>query len=92
MKKLKIIWIAFKAMWHTQIGDIVYYKNKKYYISNGARINSWRLTNLQNNDNGWVLRNECKKVKTLKNYIQTFKRIYHFYRSYWLQIWLQNNK
>lgn len=85
--RLLICWIAFKWMFRINLGDLVWYKGKKYVVLNGVRPHSWKL-NIQKNDNdGWVPRNECRKVLTLKNMYGSFKSGYRFYMGYWYDIW-----
>jgi hypothetical protein len=85
-----IIWLSFKWMFRICLGDQVWYKGKKYCVLNGVRENSWRLSNLDNGDDGWVLRKECKKVKSYKNYLHSFTSGYHFYMTSWYDIWKRN--
>lgn len=72
------------------LGDKVIYQGKQYIVANGVRANSWRLLDLDNGDNGWVKRNECRKVKTVANIIESFKSGYRFYMGYWYNIWIRN--
>lgn len=94
MKKLKykilIILLSIKWIFKIGCGDVIMYQGKKYVVSNGVRLNSWRLSGLDNKDNGWVLRKECKKVKTISNLISSFKSGYQFYMGYWYSIWVRN--
>ena len=84
---LLIVWQSIKWMFRVNLGDFVWYNNKQYVVVNGVRCNSWRLSNLENDDNGWVLRKDCKKVWTINNMIGSFKSGYGFYMHNWFSIW-----
>lgn len=66
--------MALRWIPQINLGNKVKYKGKKYTVVNGARCNSWRLNELNNGDDGWVLRSECKKVWSLKNIWGSFKK------------------
>lgn len=85
--RLFIIKLSCKWILKMGIGDWVWYKGKKYQIYNGVYLGMWRLGKLQNDHDGWVPRNECKKVLTLSNLIGSFKSGYWFYMTSWYDIW-----
>jgi hypothetical protein len=82
-----IIWLSFKWMFRVNLGDVVWYSGKKYTVCNGVRCNSWRLGDLDNGDDGWVKRDLCRKLWTVKNMCTSFKSGYSFYMSNWYGIW-----
>ena len=82
-----ILWLSIKWIFRINLGDQVLYNNKKYIVINGVRSKSWRLNKLDNGDDGWVKRKECKKVVSIKNYTNSFKSGYKFYMTNWYQIW-----
>lgn len=79
---LALIWV-----FRVNLGDLVHYRGKKYSVANGTRCDSWRLYDLDNGDDGWVPRAECRKVLSLRNYIGSFKSGVWFYKTSWLSIW-----
>lgn len=83
-----ILFLSIKWMFKIVLGDKIVYQGTQYIVANGVRPYSWRLVNLRNGDNGWVKRNECKKVKTLSNMLGSFKSGYSFYMGYWYSIWV----
>lgn len=85
--RLLIIWLSLKWVFKINIGDKVKYNGKIYVVSNGVRHNCWRLDGLDNGDSGWVKRSSCKKVKSLVNFIGSFKSGYNFYMTSWFNIW-----
>jgi len=87
--KILIVLLSIKWMPRVNLGDWIWYKKRKYLVVNGVRCGQWRLSDL-NNDNGWVLRKDCKKVLSLKNYIGSFKSGYRFYMTNWYDIWARN--
>jgi len=83
-----IIWLALRWMPQINLGDLIWYAGSKYYVFNGVRCESWRLANFDNSDHGWVKRIDCKKVVSIKNYLQSFKSGYNFYMTSWFDIWV----
>ena len=88
--KFRIVILALKWIPVINLGDEVYYKGKKYTVCNGVKVKSWRLSCLNNNNNGWVKRTECKKVWSLKNMTKSFKSGYNFYMTSWFDIWCRD--
>ncbi len=87
--KFLIIHLCIRWMFRVNLGDKVIYKGQEYVVANGVRSNSWRLHGLNNGVSGWVSRDDCCKVKTLPNYINSFKSGYRFYVGYWYDIWVR---
>lgn len=92
MKRIKywllIVGLSIKWMFRVNVGDLVIYQGKQHQVLNGVRCESWRLGDLDNGDDGWVLRSDCKKVWTPQNMIGSFKSGYRFYMGYWFKIWV----
>ena len=88
--KILVVWLSFRWMFRTNLGDLVWYQGKQYRINNGVRLESWRLPGLENGDRGWVPRSECKKVLTWDNYRGSFQRAKSFYLTNWYAIWKRN--
>jgi hypothetical protein len=86
--KIRIILLALRWIPQINIGDDVLYNGKKYTVVNGVRYNMWRLSPLSNGDNGWVYRKSCKKVFSFKNFKHSFLSGYFFYKTSWLDIWV----
>ena len=86
---LFIIWLSIKWIFKTNVGDKVIYQNKIYLIANGVNSYKWRLHKLDNNYDGWVYRKDCKKLKTILNFLGSFKNGYKFYMGYWYHIWIE---
>jgi len=85
-----VVFLSFKWCFRVNLGDTVFYKNKKYIVANGVRSNSWRLSGLSNGDSGWVKRSDCRKVLTFSNMKKSFKSGYFFYMTSWYDIWCRN--
>lgn len=85
--RVYIILIALLWIPQVNLGDEVWYRARRYRISNGVRYNSWRLSGLYNDDDGWVDRLECKKVWSFRNMKHSFQSGYRFYMDYWFDIW-----
>lgn len=86
---LLMYWLAAKWIFRTNLGDWVWYKGKKYEVCNGVRPYSWRLE-LNDGTEGWVKRDECRKVLSIKNFKHSFYYGLWFYRTNWLDIWKRN--
>ena len=90
--KLKIVWLSVKWMFRTNLGDkVLWIKDLPwtYTVINGVCPGSWKI---KYDDEHYfeVPRNECKKIKTIPNYIHSFKSGYSFYMGYWFDIWCRN--
>lgn len=85
--KIRIRWLALRWVVKINLGDEVWYKHKKYTVANGVRCNSWRLIDLDNGDDGWVPRSECRKVRSIGNAFRSYRYGVSFYTGYWLDIW-----
>ncbi|MEE9356527.1 MAG: hypothetical protein V3U75_13130 [Methylococcaceae bacterium] len=87
--KAKIFFLALRWIPQINLGDLVWYQGGKFIVCNGTRYESWRL-DLDNGDDGWVKRKECKKVWTWNNIKHSFLSGWNFYMTSWFQIWCQS--
>lgn len=86
--KLRIRLYALSQLFSINIGSKVIYRGSEYEVCNGVRQNSWRLEpSADLPDDGWVRRNECRKVLSFRNLLQTYRFFIQFYEGYWLDIW-----
>jgi hypothetical protein len=87
--KLFIIWLSFQWIFKINIGDLVSYKKKLYVLIQGVENPYWDLIRYDNKDIRiyHVHINQFKKIKTLRNYYNSFTSGYHFYMRYWYDIW-----
>ena len=87
---LYVVYLSFKWMFRINSGDVVIYKpdGKKYRVLYCLRHSERESFCLENNNIGWVPRNECKK----KNMIGSFISGYQFYMGYWFGIWVRNGE
>ncbi|MFA5408685.1 MAG: hypothetical protein WC343_07950 [Bacilli bacterium] len=86
--KFRIFLLAMKWIFRTNLGDLVWYEGKQYEVCNGTRDNSWRL-DLENDNGGWVRRNDCRKVWSWRNCRHSFAFGWNFYMTNWYDIWCQ---
>lgn len=87
---LYIIYLAIKWIPRTNLGDHVFYRDKRYSVSNGVVPSMWNLVN-NNEDPRYiedVCRYECKKVQSISNYWRSFTSGYRFYMQCWFGIWV----
>lgn len=85
--KVRIFFLALRWIPQVNLGDKVRYQGKIFSVSNGNRAASWRLGGLDNGRDGWVPRNECKKVWTFANVRWSFLAGWRFYMTSWFDIW-----
>ena len=85
--RVLIIFLSFKWIFRVNLGDLIAYKGKRYQVLNGVRCHMWRL-DLDNGDQGWVPRKDCKKILSFKNMFGSFQSGYRFYIGYWFNIWV----
>ena len=84
----KIRLYALSKVFSINIGSKVKYKRQLYEVCNGVRPDSWRLEpSKQLPDDGWIKREDCKKVLSLWDIAQSYRFHVSFYKSYWLDIW-----
>ncbi len=83
-----ILWLSTKWMFKVNLGDLVTYRGQRYRVANGVRCESWRLSDLENGDNGWVKRSDCRKVVSVRNALGSFRFRYRFYMLNWFDIWV----
>jgi len=81
-----IVLLSIKKIFKINLSDKIWYDGKIYVIWDGTRPGHWKLKNY-NVNNGWVKRKYCKKVKTIHNFLNSFKFGYKFYMGYWFDIW-----
>lgn len=87
--RIFIVILSMRWIKRVNICDYVMYDKKEYLVSNGVRPNMWRLATLDNGDDGWVKRENCKKIYSLKNVIYSFMSGYRFYTLNWYDIWVR---
>ena len=88
--RLRIRLYALSRLPSINIGNKVMYQGSEYEVCNGVRQNSWRLEPSEAlPDDGWVKRNKCRKILSIKNLRQTYGFFVRFYEGYWLDIWAE---
>lgn len=87
---LLIVALSLRWIFRINLGNRVRYRGMVYTVSNGVRVCSWRLGGLDNGDDGWVPRDECRLLLTPANLLHSFTSGYRFYMGYWYAIWVRN--
>ena len=90
--KVYIVYLSFKWIFRINLGDKVLWDGdlpQTYSVINGVCPGSWKITD-GIEDAFEVKRDECRKIKTIPNYINSFKSGYSFYVGYWFDIWCNN--
>ena len=92
---IKVLWLSFRWIFHTSLGDRIVYRGTEYTILNGVYQDKWRIKKLGTEcydpligDDSWVPRNECRKIKSFGNVIHSFKSGFSFYMGNWYLIWV----
>ena len=83
-----IIWLGFKWMFKTNLGDWVIYEGKSYQVCNGVVWGCWTLSDEDGNRIEQADRAKCKKIISIQNLAHDFKYCWYFYTSSWLEIWV----
>lgn len=92
---LFIVWISLRWIHRTNLGDIVIYNGKEYFVNNGAVPNLWNLVENKDYYDGReyldnIPRELCKKKYSFKNISYSYRSAYHFYMTNWYSIWCNN--
>lgn len=93
--RLFIIWISLRWILKTNLGDIVIYKGKEYFVNNGVVPKHWDLIENKDYYKGRecldnIPHDLCKKKYTLKTMWRSYKSGYNFYMTNWYGIWCRN--
>lgn len=82
--KILIFFLAVKWTFRINLGDRVWYKNKKCVVMN--RVKGWTLLSDDNNLFN-VNKKECRKVFSIENYVHSFWFAIRYYNTCWLETW-----
>jgi len=92
MKKLFwwffVVYLSFKKVFKLNLGDVVWFNGKRWTLVQGASDPYWDLQ--RGNSRVRVHRRELKKVKSVKNYLRSFRFNYRFYMTSWFELWVRN--
>lgn len=85
---LLCLWLALKWVPRQNLGDLVWCRGEQWVICNGVTCGRWTLRKPGAYGPGLdVPRSECRKVKTVRNYLRSFRSGWRFYKTSWFQIW-----
>lgn len=76
--------LSLRYVHHIGLFDSVWYRGRKYNVINGAVSGRWTLN--IDGKNVDVPRCECRKVKSISNYVHTFKTRYRWLMNSWWDI------
>lgn len=90
--RARFAFLALKASTRICLGDLVWYKGKRWVVGNGVTCPTWTLY-LYNymgtaQDRRDVHESEFRKVRTPWNYWCSFRSQYSFYMTSWYSILL----
>ena len=85
--KLKVILLSLRWVTKLNLGDYVWYNNKKCMLVQGVCSPSWDLMYKDERIN-YIHESNFKKVKSISNYWHSFNSGYRFYMSNWCDIWV----
>lgn len=83
---LRIIWYSARWIFQCNLGDRVAYRGKIWILSQGVCAPTWTLRC----DDESAQVSECNfyKIRSLSNYLHSFRTGYRFYMGNWYKIWL----
>src|ERR1051325_3502542 len=86
-----VICLSLKWVFKFNIGDLVWYQNEQWTLSQGVKSPIWTLRKCQyercDSKGVEVSESDFSKVKSLANYWGSFRSGYRFYMGYWYDIW-----
>ena len=85
--RLYIIRLSLRWIFSLNIGDLVWYHGEKWTLIQGVCCPRWDLA-LGDKCQNFVHESEFRKVRSIKNYWQSFKSGHWFYTGYWYKIWV----
>jgi len=87
-KKLKVEYIVqgIKNIYSINLGDIVIYDGKRYFVNNGASSPTWDLLELESNEHIRVNSKDFKKEISIRNIKNAIRSTYRFQIGYWHRI------
>jgi len=86
--KIRIILLAFRWMPRFNLGALVWYQGKQWMLIQGVCAPIWELADLKTGERISVAETKMEKVRSLRNWLGSFKRGYDFYMSSWFDIWV----
>lgn len=89
--RLRIVHLATRWLFIYNLGDLVLYKGKEWSLIQGVMAPTWSLVRGEGGDFERVdaHESEFRKVRTLRNYVGSFRSGYRFYMTSWYGIWMR---
>lgn len=84
---LMIVVLSLKWVPKINLGDIIIYQGKRYFVANGVCAPSWDIQLVGGFERLLIHQSKFKKECTLKNFMGSFKSGYRFYMTSWYSIW-----
>lgn len=89
MWKAYIARLSMRAVFRLNLGDQVIYNGEKWCLYQGVAAPMWGLTQ----GNGVVCRaheKDFRKVRSLENYLGSYRSMRRFYMTSWFESWCRN--
>jgi hypothetical protein len=90
--RARIVHLAARWMFIHNIGDRVIYQGRKWSLIQGVQAPTWSLIRGDFNGDDFervdAHERDFRKVRTLANYIGSFRSGYRFYMRSWYSIWM----
>jgi len=83
---LRVVLLALKWVPRFNLGDRVLYHGRICVLYQGVNSPMWKITNPMGNSE--IHESEFRKVRTVTNYIGSFRSGYRFYMQNWYAIWV----
>lgn len=82
--------LCLKSTRRLNIGDVVIYRGKRWFISNGVTRPSWSLAEVGGDGyEKYVHESEFRKERSFGNVMHDLNFTWSFYKGYWFDIWLR---
>jgi hypothetical protein len=86
--RARIAWLALQWVPRFNLSDRVLYKGKEWSLIQGVQAPIWSL--VRGDERVDAHESEFRKVRSLANYVGTFRSGYRFYMQSWYSIWMRN--
>jgi len=91
--RLRIVWMSLRWIPRPNLRDRVIYDGREWTLTQGVKSPIWTLRRgdysafPSDAESAFVHENDFEKVRSLANYLGSFRSGYRFYMGYWFAIW-----
>lgn len=92
--RLRIVHLATRWIFNYNLGDLVLYQGREWSLIQGVMAPTWSLIRGDFDGDDFervdAHESEFRKVRTLANYVGSFRKGYRFYMQSWYSIWMHS--